>query len=66
VSVTDLRDLFARCPGVHFVFVARTLPVRHAVARVIREAGHTVLARSESPLVIAATATALLAEHASR
>lgn len=59
-SVTDLRELFVRCPATRFVFVAE-LPPRHAVAGVIRAHGHAVLGRDEPPLVIAATVAALLA-----
>jgi hypothetical protein len=62
-SALDLRDLFARCPGVCFLFVAPELPLRHAVARVIRERGHAVVRRSESPLVVVATAVALRTER---
>jgi hypothetical protein len=65
-SVLDLRDLFARCPGVRFLFIATELPLRHAVARVIREHGHAWLGRNERPVVIIATVTALLAERAAR
>jgi hypothetical protein len=65
-SVIDLRDLFARCPGVRFLFIAPELPLRHAVARVIRENGHAWLGRNELPVVIIATVTALLAERAAR
>jgi uncharacterized protein (DUF58 family) len=61
-SAVDVRELLDRSPHVRFVFVAQTLPVRHAVARVIREHGHTVLSCSEPALVIAATATALMTE----
>jgi hypothetical protein len=59
-SVVELRELFRRCPHVPFVFVAE-LPLRHAVAHLIREHGHAVLAGNESPLVIMATVAALLA-----
>jgi hypothetical protein len=63
-SALDLRGLFTRCPGVRFLFIASELPLRHAVARVIRENGHAWLGRDESPIVIIATVTALLAEGA--
>jgi hypothetical protein len=63
-SALDVRDLFARCPGVRFLFIASELPLRHAVARVIREQGHAWLSRDEIPVVIIATVTALLAERA--
>jgi hypothetical protein len=61
-SAMDIRELLERSPRVRFVFVAQALPLRPAVARVIREHGHAVLARNESPYVIAATAAALMAE----
>jgi hypothetical protein len=61
-SSMDVRQLLERCPECRFVFVAETLPLRPAVARVIREAGHTVVSAQESPLVITATGTALMAE----
>lgn len=59
-SAMDLRDLFEHMPACRFVFVADELPLRHAVARVIRERGHAIVSRDDSPMVIAATATALL------
>jgi hypothetical protein len=62
-SALDVRALLDRSPNVRFVFVARELPLRHAIARVIRENGHVVVAPDESPLVIAATVAALLAER---
>jgi hypothetical protein len=60
-SVVDVRALLERSPGVRFVFLAENLPLRHAVARIIREGGHTVLGQDDAPVVIAATAMALLA-----
>jgi hypothetical protein len=63
-SALDLRDLLARCPGVCFLFIAAELPLRHAVARVMRDNGHAWIGRDESPVVIIATVTALLAERA--
>ena len=60
-SAMDLRDLFDRMPGCRFLFVADELPVRHAVAHVIREHGQVIVSRDDSPMVIAATATALMA-----
>jgi hypothetical protein len=60
-SAMDLRELFERAPGCRFVFVADELPLRHAVARVIHECGHVVVSRDDSPMVVAATATALIA-----
>jgi hypothetical protein len=65
-SALDLRDLFGRCPGVRFLFIASELPLRHAVARVIRENGHAWLGRDEMPVVIIATVTALLAGRAAQ
>jgi hypothetical protein len=62
-SAVDVRALLDRSPGVRFVFLAERLPLRHAVARIIREAGHTVLERDDAPVVIAATVVALLAAH---
>jgi hypothetical protein len=63
VSAVDVRTLLDRSPGVRFVFLAERLPLRHAVARIIREAGHTALERDDAPVVIAATAMAVLAAH---
>jgi hypothetical protein len=60
-SAADVRDLLDRSPGVRFVFVADTMPLRHAVARVIREGGHAVISRADPPFVIAATLAALMA-----
>jgi hypothetical protein len=60
-SAVDVRALLDQSPDVRFVFLAERLPLRHAVARIIREGGHAVLARDDEPLVIVATATALLA-----
>jgi hypothetical protein len=60
-SAIDVRDLLDRSPNVRFVFIADVLPLRHAVARIIRERGHAVLARSEPSFVIAATVAALMA-----
>jgi len=60
-SPLDVRALLEHSPGVRFVFLAEKLPVRHGVARIIREGGHTVLQRDDAPVVIAATAIALLA-----
>jgi hypothetical protein len=62
-STVDVRALLEHSPGVRFIFLAEELPVRHAVARVIREGGHEVLARDEASVVITATAVALLATH---
>jgi hypothetical protein len=60
-SAIDVRALLDRSPNVRFVFVANALPLRHAVARVIRERGHAIVSRQDSPFVIAATLIALLA-----
>jgi hypothetical protein len=60
-SAMEVRDLLDRLPRVRFVFVAQALPLRPAVARVIRERGHAAIGRRESPLVIAATASMLMA-----
>lgn len=62
-SAIDVRALLDKSPGVRFVFLADQLPVRHAVARIIREGGHVVLARDDEAVIIAATATALLASR---
>jgi hypothetical protein len=62
-SVLDVRDLLDRSRNVSFVFVADALPVRHAVARVIRERGQVVVSLRDAPFVIIATATALMAAH---
>jgi hypothetical protein len=62
-SAVDVRALLEGSPGVRFVFLADRLPLRHTVARIIREGGHTVLEREDAPVVIAATAMALLATH---
>jgi len=62
-SAADVRELLEHSPDVHFVFLAEELPVRHAVARVIRDGGHAVLRRDDASVVIAATAIALLAAH---
>jgi hypothetical protein len=62
-SAVDVRALLDQSPGVRFVFLAEQLPVRHAVARIIREGGHAVLERDAAAVVIAATATALIAAH---
>jgi hypothetical protein len=62
-AATDVRALLERSPKVRFLFMVRALPLRHAVARVIREGGHAVLSRSERPFVIAATVTALMVER---
>jgi hypothetical protein len=62
-STIDVRDLLERSPNVRFLFIADALPLRHAVAHIIRERGHAVLARSEPSFVIAATVAALMAEH---
>jgi hypothetical protein len=61
-SAIDVRDLLDRSSGVRFLFIADHLPLRHTVARIIRERGHTVLARDEATFVVAATLTALMAE----
>jgi hypothetical protein len=61
-SAMDIRDLLDRSPGVRFVFVAQALPLRPAVARVIREHGHAVLSSVDAPFLIAATAAALMAK----
>ena len=62
-SALEVRDLLDRSPNVSFVFVADALPVRHAVARVIRERGQVVVSHRDAPFVIIATATALMATH---
>jgi hypothetical protein len=63
-SSTDVHALLERSPGVRFLFLADALPLRHAVARVIRDGGHAVVPRTEPAFVIAATAVALLATDA--
>lgn len=60
-SAPEVRDLLARSPRVRFVFIAESLPLRHSVARVIRDAGHAVVSITEPAFVVAATAVALLA-----
>ena len=62
-SSLDVRELLEHSPDVRFVFLTEELPLRHSVARIIREGGHTVLERDDAPVVIAATAVALLATH---
>ena len=61
-TAMDVRELLDRSPRTRFVFVTDALPLRPAVARVIRERGHAVLSVDEQPFVIAATAAALMAE----
>jgi hypothetical protein len=61
-SAPDVRDLLDASPGVRFLFIADVLPLRHALARIVRARGHAVLARNEPLVVVAATLTALLAE----
>jgi hypothetical protein len=65
-SAIDVRDLLDRSPGVRFIFIADALPLRHAVARIIRERGHAVIARNEPSFVIAATVAALMAPDETR
>ena len=62
-SAIDVRALLDRSPGVRFVFVALAPPLRHAVARIIREAGHAVVSVDEPPLVVVATVAALMARE---
>jgi hypothetical protein len=62
-SAIDVRHFLERSPGVRVTFVADEMPLRHAVARVIRERGHAVVSRREPAFIIAATVAALMASR---
>jgi hypothetical protein len=65
-DIVDLRRLLDAFPHTRFLFLVPQLPIRAAHARLIDRSGSTVLRSSESPLFVAATLVALMAETAPR
>jgi hypothetical protein len=61
-SAQDIHVLLDRMTNTRFLFLAETLPLRPAVARTIREAGHAVVSQDEQPVVVVSTVLALLAQ----
>ncbi|MBI5288149.1 MAG: hypothetical protein HY873_04175 [Chloroflexi bacterium] len=59
-DVVELRSMLGQHPRSRFLFLAAQLPLRSAVARIIRDHRGAVLARSEPSIVVVATLVALL------
>ena len=63
-NVWEIGTLLQTHATTRFVFLARELPLRAAIARVIYRAGGVVLRAADNSLIIVATLTALLAHSA--
>jgi hypothetical protein len=62
----DPRELVSRFPETAFLFVAPRKPAPSALARLADALGTGLVTADEAPVVIAATLTSLLAQHARR
>ncbi len=62
-NVVSLRTILAAAPATRFVFVAREMPLRSTLSRIVHEYGGVVVSARERPIVIAATVISILAQQ---